>query len=593
MSNTGVPFQVVSGGFELDKRAGELRKQGLTIRLPEQLFRLLTLLVERPGQLITRQEIQSLLWSDRFVNFDDSINTAIKRLRQRLEGSAINPRLIKTLPGHGYRFAVPTETINPIPTLDTYSPAATEPRLAVLPFQNLSNYPGEEQLAAGLTETLVTALTKLPKLRVIARYGAPPRRGLDRANSPAGRKLNADAMVRGTVLRSGNNVRVTVQLVETSTDEYLWAESYDCKFRDILGFHNKVSGAIVEQVAAKLIPGHRHRLAPVVHVRRPAAYQAFLKGHFVFKSVTDEGLWKARHYWKKAVREDPEYGKAHAGLAESYNMLAVNGLVPAAEASLRARESARKALELDESLSEAHTALGFTLMLDWDWDGAEKAFKRALELDPNLTTGNPCHYVEYLLAIGRSETATAELEQAQEFQPLSLFLSVILGWAYYASGQYDKAVRHHRRVLAIDPEFGMAHWCLGTDYSQERRYKAAIEEFHKARLLGRPRNALTSLGYAYAMMGDHERAQQVLKELRRLQRTSYLPPYAFAAIYAGLGEIDTAFDWLGRACEAHDVGLIWLKWDPQFDKLRSDHRFQNVLAVLGLPAAAPSTSAAG
>jgi TolB-like protein/tetratricopeptide (TPR) repeat protein len=582
-------LQVVSGGFELDKRAGELRKPGLTIRLPEQLFRLLALLMERPGQLITRQEIQNLLWSDRFVNFDDSINSAIKRLRQRLEGSAINPRLIKTLPGHGYRFAMPTEAINPVPDLDSYTPGTTEPRLAVMPFQNLSNYPGEEQLAAGLTEALVTALAKLPKLRIKSRNGAPPNKNLVRANWLAGRKMKADALVRGTVLRSGSSVRVTVQLMDMLTEEYLWAESYDCKFRDILGFHTDVSTAIAEQVAEKLIPGHQHRLPPAVHVRQPAAYQAFLKGHFVFKSVTDEGLWKARHYWKKAVREDPDYAKAHAGLAESYNMLAVIGLVPAAEALVQAREAARKALDVDESLGEAHTALGFTLMLDWDWDGAGRAFKRALELDPNLTTGNPCHYVEYLLAIGRSETAIAELERAQEFQPLSLFLSVILGWTCYASRQYDKAVRQHRRVLAIDPHFGMAHWCLGLDYSQERKYKAAIEAFHKARLLGRARNALTSIGYVYAMMGDRERVQQILKAMKRQQRTSYLPSYAFAAIYAGLGEIDAAFDWLGRACEAHDVGLIWLRWDPQFDNLRADHRFQDVLAVIGLRASEHST----
>jgi TolB-like protein/tetratricopeptide (TPR) repeat protein len=582
----------MSGEFELDKRAGELRNQGSSIRLPGQLFRLLALLMERPGQVISREEIQSRLWSDRFVNFDDSINSAIKRLRQRLEHSNINPRLIKTLPGHGYRFAVPTEPISPLPNGDAATAETIAPRLAVVPFQNLSNNPAEEHLAVGLTEALVTALTKVPNLHVKSRFGALVSKGLDRANSTAGKKMKVDAMVRGTVLRSGSSVRVTVQLIDIATEEYLWAESYDCKFRDILGFHTDVSGAIAEQIAEKLVPGYRHHLPASVHIRRPAAYQAFLKGHFVFKNITDEGLWKARHYWKKAVREDPDYAKAHAGLAESYNMLAITGLVPAADASVQAREAARKALELDESLSEAHTALGFTLMLDWDWDGAGKEFRRALQLDPNLTTGNPCHYVEYLLAIGRYETAIAELERAQEFQPLSLFFSVILGWTYYSGRQYDKAVRQHRRVLASDPHFGMAHWCLGMDYSQERRYRAAIEEFHKARILGRPRNALTSIGYAYAIMGDRDKAQHILKELRRLQRTSYTPPYAFAAIYAGLGEIDAAFDWLGRACEVHDVGLVWLKWDPQFDNLRSDYRFRNILDGIGLQVSSHSTSAA-
>ena len=592
MSDSGVTFQVISGGFELDKRVGELRKQGLTISLPEQLSQLLALLMERPGQVITREEIRSSLWSDRFVNFDDSINTAIKRLRQSLDDSAINPRLIQTLSGHGYRFAVPTEPINPLPKAHPDASAAMEPRLAVLPFQNLSGNPAQEYLVAGLTDAVVTALAKVPTLHVKSRFGALADKGVDHAISLKGRKLKVDAMVHGTVLRSGTSVRVTVQLLNAATEEYLWAESYDYKFRDILTFHSDVSGAIAEQVIAKLVPGYRHRLPASVHPRRPAAYQAYLKGHYVFKNVTDEGLWKARHYWKKAVREDPDYAKAYAGLAESYNMLGTTGLVPATDALVQAREAAKKALELDESLSEAHTALAFTQMLEWDWAGAGNEFKRALQLDPNLTTGNPCHYVEYLMAIGRPETAIAELERAQEFQPLSLFLSVILGWVYYATRHYDKAVRQHRRVLAIDPHFGMAHWCLGMDYSQKRRYKAAIEECRKARLLGGPRNVLTSIGYAYAMMGDKDRAQQTLKELRRLLRTSYSPPYAFAAIYTGLGETDAAFDWLGRAYEAHDVGLIWLKWDPQFDNLRSDPRFRDVLNGMGLQPAAHSYSAA-
>ncbi len=264
-------------------------------------------------------------------------------------------------------------------------------------------------------------------------------------------------------------MRVTVQLLQVATEEYLWAENYDYMLSDILAFHSDVSGAIAEHVSEKLLPGRPHRLPAPVHPRRPAAYQAFLKGHHVFKNVTDEGLWKARHYWKKAIREDPHYARAYAGLAESYNMLGVTGLLPALEAAGQAREAAIKALEIDESLGEAHNALGFTRMVEWDWDGAGKEFRRALQLDPNFAAGNPCHYVEYLLAIGRPETAVAELERAQEMQPLSLFLSVILGWTYYGARQYDKAVRQHRRVVEIEPHFGMAHWCLGLDYSQKRK----------------------------------------------------------------------------------------------------------------------------
>jgi tetratricopeptide (TPR) repeat protein len=273
-------------------------------------------------------------------------------------------------------------------------------------------------------------------------------------------------------------------------------------------------------------------------------------------------------------------------------MLGVTGLMPAMDALEHSREASNKALELDETLSEAHTGLAFTRMLEWDWDGAGKEFRRALQLDPNFTTGNPCHYVEYLLAIGHPETAVAELERAQENQPLSLFLSVILGWAYYGTRQYDMALWQHRRVVSIDPDFSMAQWCLGLDYLQKRRYRSAIDAFQKCRLLNGPHNAVYNLGYAYAVMGEKEKAQNTLKELKRTLKSNYTPPYSFAAIHAGLGEIDAAFEYLEQSCKAHDVGLIWLKWDPQFDNLRSDPRFQDVLTTIGLDMPAYSASAA-
>ncbi|MGH9678679.1 MAG: winged helix-turn-helix domain-containing tetratricopeptide repeat protein [Candidatus Acidiferrales bacterium] len=592
MADSEAGIQAISGDFELDRRAGEIRKQGLTVRLPEQLFRLLELLAERAGQVVTREEIRDSLWSDRYVNFDDSINSAVKRLRQCLEDSAINPRLIKTLPGRGYRFAVPTEPIQPVSKSEVEVSGSGEPRLAVLPFRNLSGNPAEDHLVAGLTDALITALTKYPKLHIVSRRGPAASRGADRDISAVGRMLKVDALVHGTLLRSGDCVRVTVQLLNIATEEYLWAESYDYMFRDILSFHTDVSGAIAGQISEKLVPGSQQRLPAIAHPRRPAAYQAFLKGHDVFKNVTDEGLWKARHYWKKAIREDPTYAKAYAGLAESYNMLAITGLLPALEAAEQAREAATRAVEMDESLSEAHRALAFTRMVDWDWDGAGKEFRRALELDPNQTTGNPCHYVEYLLALGRPETATAELDRAQEIQPLSLLLSVILGWAYYGTRQYDKAIRQHRRVAEIEPSFGMAHWCLGMDYTGKRRYSAAIQEFQQARLLGGPRNAIFCLGYVYAVMGEKEKAQHMLKDLKRNLRNAYTPPYALAAIHAGLGEVDAAFEYLGQAFKAHDIGLIWLKWDPQFDSLRSDARLQGILDGIGLRAPRYSSSAA-
>ena len=592
MPESGVMIPEFSEDFELDQRAGELRKHGVTIRLPEQLFRLLTFLTERPGQVVTREDIRSSLWPDRFVNFDDSINSAIKRLRQCLADAGMNPNMVRTLPGRGYRFTLPTEQDAPVHKEDAEASVTTEPRLAVLPFRNLSGNPVEENLVAGLTDALVTALAKVPKMRLVSRRVARGGKSGDEMLSETGKKLKVDAVLNGTVLRSGNRVRVTVQLLNVVTEEYLWAESYDYLFRDILTFQGEVSGAIAEQVSEKLVPRSRQSSASPAHPRQPAAYQAYLKGHHVFQNVTDAGLLKARHYWKKAIHEDPEYAKAYAGLAQSYNMLGVTGLIPALDALVHSREAATKALELDETLSEAHTALAFTRMLEWDWEGAGRDFRRALQLDPNFTTGNPCHYVEYLLAMGHPEIAVAELERAQENQPTSLFLSVILGWAYYGTRQYDKAIWQHRRVVSIDPDFSMAQWCLGLDYAQKRRYRSAVDAFQKCRLLDGPHLAVSGLGYVFAVMGEKEKAQHLMKELKRGLKRSYTSPYIFASIHAGLGEIDAAFECLEQSCKAHDVGLIWLKWDPQFDNLRSDPRFQEILRTIGLHAQAYSASAA-
>jgi TolB-like protein/Flp pilus assembly protein TadD len=583
MSISEISLQILPHGIEVDRRAGEIRKEGLKISLPEQLFRLLVLLMEHPGEVVTREEIRNSLWSDCFVNFDDSINSAIKRLRQYLEDSAENPRFIETLPGHGYRFAVPAEQITSLPNQHAGAPDAVGPRVAVLPFENLSGDPADEHLVDGLTDALITSLAKVSLLRVKPRSSVMVYKDARKALSATGRRLKVDAVVQGSVVHCGSSVRVTAQLLSVATEEHLWAESYDHEFHDLLALQADVAGAIAAQVTDKLRPGYRYSL-PNIHPCRPAAYEAYLKAHHVFKNFTDEGLWKARHYWKRAVHEDPGYAKAYAGLAESYNMLGITGLLSATDALARAREAAKKALEIDGSLSEAHTALACTLMFEWDWAGAGREFRRVIQLDPNLSTGNPCHYVEYLMAVGRPGEAIAEIERAQEIHPLSLFLSNLLGWLYYGSRYYDRAVRQHQKVLAIDPRFAFAHWCLGMDYSQKRKYGAAIEECRKARLLGGTRNVLSGLGYAYAMAGDKDGAQQILKELRALLRASYVPPYAFATIYAGLGEIDAAFDWLGRAYEVHDTGLIWLKWDPQFDNLRSDSRFQNLLKNMGLQA---------
>jgi len=581
MSISEVSPLVLPNGIELDRRAGEIRIQGLKVSLPGQLFHLLMLLLEHTGEVVTREEIRKILWTDSYVKFDGSIYSAINRLRQLLGDSAENPRLIETVPGHGYRFTAQWNSTAALPALPSSEAVSARPRLAVLPFVNLSGNAADEYLADSLTDALITTLAKISSLNVKPRSSVMAYKDARSTLLATCRKLNVEAVVQGAVLRCGSKVRVTVQLIRVATEEHLWAETYDHKFHDLIAFEANIAGVIAAQVTHKLHPGFR-QLFPIARARRPAAYDAYLKAHYVFKNFTDEGFGKARQYWKKAVQEDPDYAKAYAGLAETYNMLGITGVIPVTDALDQSREAASKALEIDESLSEAHASLGCTYMLEWDWAGADREFKRAIELDPNLTTCNPCHYLEYLMAVGRPAEAIAEVERVQEVQPLSNFLGVTLGWIYYCNQYYDRAVRQHQKMLAVNPNFAFTHWCLGMDYSQKRKYRSAIDECRKARLLGATRNVLSALGYAYAMAGEKDRAREILKELKGLLRSPYAPAYSFATIYAGLGEKDAAFDWLGRACLVHDPGLIWMKWDPQLDKLRSDSRFPKLLDDIGL-----------
>jgi len=609
MSNASLPFQVLDGGFELDKRAGELRKNGLKIVLPGQLLQLLALLMERPGQVVTREEIRSTLWSGSFVNFDDSINSAIKRLRQTLQDSSENPQYIETLPGHGYRFSMPAARTGSIPEFKAGANFGTnlganpgtnlgtnpssnfvtasgtvssnQPRLAVLPFQSLSGSQNDDYIVDGLTDALTTTLAKIPRLHVKPRSSVTPFKNAQLSLRAIGKKLKVDVELVGTVVRSGNRVRVSAQLLNVATEEHLWVESYDHEFRDALSFQNDIAGAIAGAVLQKLSP-KLPSTVPTWAGRRRMAYEAYLRGHRVFKNFTEGGLWKALQYWNKAVRQDPEYAKAYACLAETHNMLGILGMIPAQDAMAKARDAARKAIEVDDTLSEAHNGLACTLMLQWDWAGAEQEFKKAMQLDPNLNASNPCHYGEFLMAMGRQGIAIEEVERLQEVQPLSVMLGSILGWLYYGNRWYDRAIRQHQRVLAIEPQFALGHMCLGREYSQKNRHFLAIEECRKARLLGGSRLALGALGCAQAMAGDKAGAMQTLEELDTIARSSYVPPYIYAAIYATLHEKEAAFEWLEQACKVHDPGLICLNWDPQLDNLRSDSQFQVLLNRIGL-----------
>lgn len=586
MPITEVSLQSLPGGIVLDSRTGEVQKNGSKISLPEQLFRLLALLGTRAGDIVTREEIRKSLWSDSFVNFDDSINSAIRRLRLYLEeGSGTAPQ-IETVPGRGYRYVVAETDAATVPALRETAQEPGKPRLAALPFDNLSGNPAEEFLADSLTDAVITALAQVPALYVKPRCLVMGYKQLRVGLAATGRKLKVDAVLQGSFAHFEGRLRVTAQLLSVATEAHLWADSYSCDSSDILDFQMEVASRISEQVALKLAPDWKRRRTYVPPM--PFAHDAHLKAHHTFSTFTNDGFWKARRYWKEAVRQDPTYAQAFAGLAESYNMLGMTGLLNAKDALGEARVAAKRALEIDESLSEAHVALAHTYAVEWNWEAAAREFRRALHLDPNLTSGNPCHYVEFLMAAGETEEAVKESERLRAAQPLAGFLGTILGWAYYGRRSYDRALRQHQDVLRNDPKFCLPHVQLGLIYSQKKRYRAAIDHCGKVTSTGGTRLALNALGYIYAAAGEKHPAKEILDELKRLHRNGYSSCYASAAIYAGMGEVNAAFDFLNRACEVHDPELMWLKWDPQLDNVRSDPRFQGLMNRLGLQAAVPN-----
>jgi TolB-like protein/tetratricopeptide (TPR) repeat protein len=580
MSISELSLQILVGGITLDSRTGEVCKDNIKINLPDQLFRLLALVGARANEIVTREEIRQSLWSDSFVNFDDSINTAVRRLRRHLFDLSGSSPTIETIPGRGYRFAASNKASSAVPASSDRAQEFDKPRLAVLPFDNLSGDRSEEYLASSLTDAVITTLAKIPALYVKPRCVVVNYKQLSTGLAATGKKLKVDAVLQGSVVHFEGRLRVTAQLLSVSTEEHLWADSYICASGDILDFQTEIADRIAAQVVSKLAPAWKRR--PAYMPPMPFAQNAHLKAHHTFRTFTNDGFWKARRYWKEAIRQDPSYAQALAGLAESYNMLGMTGLLNATDALGEAQEAAKRAVEIDESLAEAHSALAHTYTVQWNWEFAAREFRRALDLDPNFTTGNPCHYVEYLLATASGEDAIKEIERIRAAQPMATFLGVIMGWAYYGSRSYDQALRQHRETLKDDPKFGLTHVMLGLDYSQKRRYRTAIDHCAKVSTSsGGTRIALNALGYIYATAGEKHGAKEILGELKRLLRTGYASSYASAAIHAGMGETNAAFDFLNRACEVHDPELIWLRWDPQMDNIRSDPRFERLLTRTG------------
>jgi TolB-like protein/DNA-binding winged helix-turn-helix (wHTH) protein/Tfp pilus assembly protein PilF len=640
MDHTNVaPRRVRFGVFEADFPGRELTKQGKRIGLQEQPFRLLAMLLERPGELVTREEVRQRLWPNTIVDFDHGLNKAINKIRDALGDSADKPRFIETVARRGYRFladvqvvhglepgsvaarhrsaAVPGD-VGELPSGHTVAPTTTVRRssvliwlactaasmlallsawalylrlhvyppihsLAVLPLANLSGDPSQDYFADGLTDELITKLGQISALRVISSTSAMAYKDVHKPLGDIARELDVQAVVEGSVLRVGDRVRINAQLIRVPADGHLWAHSYEGNFRDTLALQGEVSQAIASQIQATVSPREQAALSKPTTVNAEA-HEAYLKGRYFWNKRDAAGLKKAIEYFQRAIAADPGYAAAYSGLADAYALAGgwEYGVLSLQEAAPLAKEAATKAVLLDPALSEAHTSLAFTLDLyPWDWDGAEKEFRRALELNPNYATAH--HWYGYhLMMMGRDEQGIAELRRAENLDPLSLIISAGLADVLYIAHRFDEAMHQLQLTLEMDPKFAVAHYQMGQVLVQQHNADAAVAEFQRAiELSGHSPAYDANLAYAYAVSGHTSDAQRIARDLEQQWSESQGSIGAnIALIYTALGDADQAMRWLDQVYGARLDPVILVR--PQFDSLRSDPRFKAFMRRLRL-----------
>ena len=625
------------GVFEVDLRTGELTKRGLRVRLQDQPFQVLATLLEKPGELVTREELRRRIWPSTVVDFDHGLNKAISKIREALGDSAENSRFIETIGRRGYRFladvavfessdkqlkTAPEALTLPgdagpngftqIGSLKTRSPPSlawllgfglalvlgaaflgvlfprdhSSPKirsLAVLPLENLSGDASQDYFAEGMTDDLITQLGQISALRVISRTSVMTYKSVRKTLPEVARELNVEAVVEGTVLRSGDRVRISAQLIQVPADKQLWAQIYEGDLSDTLALQNRVARAIVEQIEATLNQQERAALEKSNTVN-PDAYEAYLKGRYFWNKRTGEGLQKAMDYFNRAIDKDPNYPQAYVGLADTYALAGdwEYGILSAQDAFSRAKAAATHALKLDDNLGEAHTSLAFAFDLyDWDWEAAENHYKRAIALNPGYATAHHW-YAWHLMVMGRTAEGIAELRKAQSLDPLSLIISADLADALCIAHRYEESVQQSRKTLDMDPNFALAHYQLGQAFQQMHMQSASIAELQKAVELSRGNTAFESnLAYAYAVSGRKEEAIRIAKDLESEQGRSSVADSNIAMIYVGLGNNEQAMIWLNKAYQARFNPSILLR--PAFDPLRSNPGFQNLLSRIGLP----------
>ncbi len=565
--------------YEVDLPAGQLLRQGRRVRLREQSFKVLALLLEHAGEVVTREELRRRLWpGDVFVDFDNNLNSAVAHLREALRDSAEHPRFIETLPKHGYRFIAsissPARTSEPVPE--------RKARIVVLPFLNLNGDAVQEYFSDAVTEEFITCLARLSpeRLGVIARTTAMHYKGSQKDVAGIARELGVEYVVEGSARRTNDQIQMNVQLIRAIDQTHIWADRYDTESRELFGTENAAARAIAGQIG----------ITPKDTARKPTedllAYNLYIQGRYNFGRATPEGVPKAKQFFEQAIARAPDFALAYDSLAELYWYLGFAGLMPPKQACSIGIQFVLRAVELDSSLAETHALLAmYRRGLEFVWPEVQREMDLALQLDPASPIVRHRYAVHCLLPHGRMEEAAVELKRALESDPLSPSIRMWLVTVLWLGGQYDQAIKEARILLELDPTGYASHATAGMAFREKGMFDEAIPLLRRAvELSGGATPTLGFLGLALAQSGKADEARALLDRLHQIARERYVPPTSLAWIHLGLGETDDAFIWLDRAVDAGDQMMTPIKTYSFFDPLRGDPRFHTLLRKMNLEA---------
>ena len=620
------------GPYRLDRQARVLLRDRTIVPLTPKVLDTLAVLVEHRGAVMSKDQLLKAVWPDTFVE-ESNLSQNVSVLRKALGQDPDNLTYIETVSKRGYRFVAevricelkiplaPPEVVEkgfPLAPADAEPAGAAPPAaprfrtraaaaitaalilcgalaiwyyrqprsgisgirsIAVLPLKNLSGDPEQEYFADGITELLTAEISKALPLRVTSRTSAMRYRNSDKPLRTMARELNVDAVIEGSVERSGGRLRITAQLIHVASDRHLWAETYDRELTDVLVLQQEIARAVAHEIRASTASARGERPAPI----NRSAFEDYLRARYYLDQRTAESIPKAISFYQRAIAEDPAYARAYAGLADCYNQLGtvMIGGRPPSESRKMAIAAASRALEMDPELAEAHAVLGYSNLYEWNWDRARESLERAISLNPNYA---PAHLwlAHYLAARAHFDQALQEVRLARDLDPLSPIIQTQVGWILKWAGRSPEAIMEFRKALEMEPDYQWAVWQLGGALASTGDYAGAIQVLQKALEHNRTPSGLGTLGHVYALAGERSEAGKVLDELLALSRQRYVPPHCFVDVYWGLRDRDKVFEWLEKSYQERSNSLLWLGISPDMDWLRSDPRLDNLLRRIGL-----------